>query len=1040
MRTRWIIILVAISALTASCAKDKLSKINSESGTQITAKFADGDTKTMLGSDNSTILWCPYDSISVFYNKIGLKFKSLNTEPTEYTVFSSESQLIFARPEDAESPYIYAIHPYSELNSQNGDTLILNVPSEQLTAAGTFAPGSFPSVARSKTTDMVFYNVCGGLRFSLTRNDITKVVFSGRNDETLSGVVSVTIDQMNKPSVKDVISGSKEIVVRSETGTFASGTWYYISAFPCSLSNGFKLTFYTSTQHASLESTTAVNVKRAVFGSIAEADSGLTFEPGGDFRIFTASLYNSSTKTSIQESSPIWDEGQKVFVSDGDSVATPEIIIRTATDGNLFTTNIWGESIVAGIPYNYFKLENNTVSCTIPSTQDGSFNDACVELAKNTMADELSFNPATALIKISIDENVDSIKISSSINVGIAGECNVNFIGTPTLVYGAQLSQYIWIKPIQSSDLFYLGILPCTNRISFELYKENKVAIANMPERTFNAAHIYSANLKNLVFETVTQDLSKGATANCYIVSSAGKYKFKTVKGNSTNSVGDVKGVKVLWETFGTTIAPSVGELIKADISYADNYITFSTNDTYKEGNAVIAAYSDANCTEGNVLWSWHIWLTDKPKEQVYNNSAGTMMDRNLGATSTTKGDVQSMGLLYQWGRKDPFLGSCPTFCSDEQIKASSTISWPSPVVSNSANGTIEYSISHPTTFIYLAYASPNGDWYYTGSSSTDNTRWHSTKTIYDPCPEGYQIPDGGNSGVWCKAFNTQSYWSTSSNWDNVNWGMDFGSTDKTLGSGTIWYPAAGSLTPGTGALQDVGTNGYSWSCTPSSYYAYGLNYTNNNGTIRPSSTRERAAGQSVRCVKEGSKPEYCDDYVDLGLSVKWATCNIGASKPEEYGRYFAWGDIAGQTWNGSKWSGGGFSTAPTCELDSNDNLKSEYDAAHVLLGGSWRMPTQTEQDELINNCTCTWISNYNGTGVAGRVFTSKINGNSIFLPAAGTSYLDDVGSFGYYWSSTFYVNEYTDKYARNIYFFSDNVYTDYNDRNKGQSIRPVTE
>ena len=100
-----------------------------------------------------------------------------------------------------------------------------------------------------------------------------------------------------------------------------------------------------------------------------------------------------------------------------------------------------------------------------------------------------------------------------------------------------------------------------------------------------------------------------------------GSYKFKAVKGNTDVSVGDVKGVKVLWETFGTGTAPNVGDLIKADVSYVDGYITFNTNDTYHKGNAVIAAYSDAGCTEGNVLWSWHIWLTEQPAEQKYENS-----------------------------------------------------------------------------------------------------------------------------------------------------------------------------------------------------------------------------------------------------------------------------------------------------------------------------------------------------------------------------------------------------------------------------------
>ena len=205
-------------------------------------------------------------------------------------------------------------------------------------------------------------------------------------------------------------------------------------------------------------------------------------------------------------------------------------------------------------------------------------------------------------------------------------------------------------------------------------------------------------------------DLSGSESANCYVVSNAGAYKFKSVKGNSSTSVGSVASAEVLWESFGTDIEPNVGDFIKS-VSHSDGYIYFQTADTFKEGNAVIAA-KDAS---GTILWSWHIWLTDQPQGQEYYNNAGIMMDRNLGATSATPGDVGALGLLYQWGRKDPFLGSSSISSS---IVAKSTISLPSTVSSNSSNGTIEYTTAHPTTFII--YNSSNDDWYYTGGKSTD--------------------------------------------------------------------------------------------------------------------------------------------------------------------------------------------------------------------------------------------------------------------------------------------------------------------------------
>ena len=173
--------------------------------------------------------------------------------------------------------------------------------------------------------------------------------------------------------------------------------------------------------------------------------------------------------------------------------------------------------------------------------------------------------------------------------------------------------------------------------------------------------------------------LSSNGTANCYVVSSSGTYSFPTVKGNSSQSVGAVASAAVLWESFGTSQTPLVGDLI-SKVSYSNGIITFQTNNTFKEGNAVIAA----KVVSGKILWSWHIWLTDQPQGQVYYNNAGTMMDRNIGATSATPGDVGALGLLYQWGRKDPFLGSSSI---SSNTLAKSTITWPSAVKSTSSNG-----------------------------------------------------------------------------------------------------------------------------------------------------------------------------------------------------------------------------------------------------------------------------------------------------------------------------------------------------------------
>ena len=148
-------------------------------------------------------------------------------------------------------------------------------------------------------------------------------------------------------------------------------------------------------------------------------------------------------------------------------------------------------------------------------------------------------------------------------------------------------------------------------------------------------------------------------------------------------------------------------------------------------------------------------------------------------------------------------------------------------------------------------------------------------------------------------------------------------------------------------------------------------------------------------------------DYIDLGLSVKWATCNVGASSPEEYGLYFAWGETTGYT--GEQVTSGvraftqeEYNAGSAASISAD--LTLEQDAAHVNFGGRWRMPTKDEYQELFDKCNGVWTNNYNGTGVKGCVFTSKVNGNSVFFPAAGYYSFSDVtgvGDLGQYWSAS---------------------------------------
>ena len=190
-------------------------------------------------------------------------------------------------------------------------------------------------------------------------------------------------------------------------------------------------------------------------------------------------------------------------------------------------------------------------------------------------------------------------------------------------------------------------------------------------------------------------------------------------------------------------------------------------------------------------------------------------------------------------------------------------------------------------------------------------------------------------------------------------------------------------------------------------------------------------------------------EYVDLGLSVKWATCNVGANKPEEYGDYFAWGETQPKStynWSTYKWCNGSYYTQTKYNTNSDygtvDNktvLEAADDAATANWGGAWRMPTKEEQDELRENCTWEWTTE---NGVNGYRVTSNKAGytnKSIFLPAAGYRYdssLDDAGSYGSYWSSSLYSGSPNGAY--DLGFYSSYVGWYNGNRYYGHSVRPV--
>lgn len=237
---------------------------------------------------------------------------------------------------------------------------------------------------------------------------------------------------------------------------------------------------------------------------------------------------------------------------------------------------------------------------------------------------------------------------------------------------------------------------------------------------------------------TSVVDISNSGTANCYIINELGAFKFKPTRGNENIPISEIAYTEVMYEIsdlqlcYGDCFLVNLPGDVMKRTAYKDGYIYFEASEY---GSTVIAAKNSS----GKVLWSWHIWATKEPISEVAHNNV-IMMDRNLGAPSSIENSISlSYGMVYQWGRKDPFLSHIyPRYDNGREYYYDATFTtWPEPVTSNECLS-IDYTIENPMTRINW---NNSGDWLFEKSPDQSILRWGKSKSIYDPCPYGWRVP-----------------------------------------------------------------------------------------------------------------------------------------------------------------------------------------------------------------------------------------------------------------------------------------------------------
>ena len=898
------------------------------------------DTKTVVES-GVHVYWEPGDEIAVFMGEKSAKFTTDITASSASATFKGT----FGDSTWPESIDLWAVYPFSEDAAFDGETITTTLPSEQMARDGSFGKDMNFAIAHSNSSTLQFYNVGGGIRFTVTEEGIKKVMFEGLSGEIISGKVKIGLED-GLPVVREITGGSQFITLLPPAGkeTFEKDVWYYIVAIPGALEGGYKLRFYKDADYARKVSEKAVTIKRSIYGNIEKADEGIEYE--------AQTTHFPRTEEEMIESNQIVME------------VASSISHLVQNDDNLSPQEL-SESILAIDGVLDAEL-NEDESAIIIMQKDSSYVNYLLRF------DETDYTSLISTTTI----NLPSVSTSPIYNKARSKSINkASIVNQDEMVVPSNKSA-ILISPFQSD--FNVNITFLEEALSAAGYSLD-------PPYLENDATLDVFNINNLCKYGIvlirTHGLADVKTNHGEITTafvtrspiSSGVLK-KTKWAKLSRCIVDVN------QSFYCMTVPWMEDCATESTSF-DNALVFAgdcegmKNDDmrkcfFKYGAAVCCGFSDV-VAHGTANFAMFRYIN------LLASGAGSRY-------SHADAELSQDALDYQ------------TYMEDNHVQ----------------NGT-------QLRTLFRSYVNPN-------LNITD-------LYLNDLFPKGLTYNVNGSSV-------SLKWWSDSvrnldiDHIDNYDYPMPYLKLELRYSVFIDGKNVARDITENNFTKESLEVGQHSW---------YVISEVINDGELCDTF---RSDGEPFTVEEPHlSTPE----AIDLGLpsGLKWASFNLGATKPEEYGDFYAWGETKPKDvyneeeyeWcvghineltkycTDSKYGDNGFTDGKTV-------LDPEDDAAHVNLGGKWRMPTDTEWTELREQCTWTWTTI---NGVNGRKVTGP-NGNSIFIPASGwrSAYTFTLrGSYGYLWSSSL-TNYSSNAFA--LRFTSDDVTRQYYERYHGLSIRPV--
>ncbi|MBQ9398539.1 MAG: Ig-like domain-containing protein [Bacteroidales bacterium] len=1073
--------LLAAALLLVSCTDPIDSVLGIDirvSNMTLTASTERPMTKTTVVSE-TLVYWEPGDAIAVFSNDTSAKFVADLTAPAATATF--RGRLAGWKGNGT----LWGVYPYSKEASFDGESITTVLPATQTARAASFGKDINLAIARTDSDVLQFYNVGGGVCFSVTEEGIRKVLFEGLNGETLAGKVKVSFDENGLPVVREVSEGSTFITLAAPEGqTFQKDTWYYLVAIPGALEKGYKMRFYKTDDYAKRISEKSVTIKRSIYGDIQNADEGLEYEP-------TSLPYPKTVKE--------WEESDEMTMTISTSV---DPILAGYTPGDAQSVehlvqavsgleNVASVSASADGSQLLIKQNNGVHVNLILGIQDepeatSSAAPAPSETPTTKAATETETEAAKPKAKSSAKGNVkatskdkqvlllspfqndypkigpviDTDYLSSTLN-GIGYELVVPSQVTLAHFTGDYLSQYplvliashgaarftimdgsvvtsvvntgIEVGTLDDdADRSALAMAICDGKAQYfitvpwlqattsesnafsgsmvyfgscQSYKDDDFSNFFSSQHAGFLGHqkIMAVQFDNLVMHSLVTSLAMGMNFT-HAVESISRDPWAKAEQTKLTSIihwlFDYTSSDPFPSSFSWKVDPSKLRKVDSnlrlidakpinlkhplsgnrakltwDLPHENGEFTFKVHlngMVYDVGTS--KEYTTDSLLPGNYTWFVEASLiyqgevveTFRSKEDKFALGGGghaseavdlglsvKWASANIGATSSS-----DPGYYFAWG---------------ETIPNKSDYSWETYGFGPS-NGLTRYNGNDGLRILLpendVVHQVYGGNWRMPTVEEWDELRrdctWEEVKD--DDILLGYKVTSKTNDNY---IFLPVS-------------GYRAGSELKNPGQARYWY---GSITNGNGLWKARNLN-------EGDYYE--------NGWAKGD---DRYLGMPVRGVYDDSASGISSSsVVDLGLSVKWAGTNVGASAAEELGYYYAWGSISQVTsfdWENYPWGQRYTSLDKYNGVDNLSCLKREDDIAYQSLGGPYyRMPTKAEMDELVNNCT--WIpATLNGQ--RGYKIQSKINDNSIFLPIYG--YMDGTqlrdGMRPRYWSSS---------------------------------------